>query len=590
MSAAELAHAPGEPSTALLRDRELSSWQGRIANAAANGGGLDAYRSALSWAKQCVPPDNGIRDIAKQEIREAAERHLGDGAAALKAIYLDIFPEDMEQDANAWASNSDLYAEVVKIEDRNAIALEVRRLANLTPIEYDRERKRAAETLGIDRLSVLDDAVKAARGENGDTKGQGRPLELPTIEPWPEPTDGADLLDDICNAVKRYLVLPEGSAETLALWAMHTHAFECFAHSPRLAITSPEKQYGKTTTLDVLGELVARPLPTSNATTAAIFRTIEKAKPTLLIDEADTFLPENEELRGILNAGHRRGGQIIRTVGDDHEPRQFSTWSPAAIAMIGRLPDTLEDRSVSIALRRRRPTEKVQQFRSERVQGLKKLARKIARWCDDNRQNLADSDQNTGALTNRAADNWRPLLSIADLAGGPWPSFVRDVAEAAECAKQDQSKRTMVLSDIRHIFAARPGTDRLRSAELADALGAMENRPWSEWRNGKPITPAALARLLAPFQIMPGTKRDGDSTFKGYLLSDFTEAFGTYLPDQTVTPSQANNDGHCDALQSVTLESDVTVSKASQPNNHGLCDGVTVCADLDEKEEAEWTL
>jgi hypothetical protein len=210
------------------------------------------------------------------------------------------------------------------------------------------------------------------------------------------------------------------------------------------------------------------------------------------------------------------------------------------------------------------------------VQDLKQLVRKIARWCDDNRQNLAASDPHTGALANRAADNWRPLLSIADLAGGRWPERARAVAEAAETAKRDQSKRTMVLGDIRDIFAARPGIDRLRSAQMADELGAMENRPWSEWRNGKPMTPAALARLLGPFEITPGTKRDGEATFKGYLLSDFTEAFATYLPDQTVTPSQPNNDGHCDALQSVTQERDVTDSKASQSNNDGHCDGVTV--------------
>jgi hypothetical protein len=569
-TAAELAHAPGKASNDLPCDRELLNWQGRIAISAANGGGLDVYRAALTWAKQNVPPDDGFRKKAKQEIREAARRHLVDlhGLSVIEAIYGAVFPEEADEGT---ASNNKLDADTIANDDR----AEIKRLATLTPIEYERERKQAAEKLGINRLNALDSMVKAARAENSDTKGQGRPLELPLIEPWPEPINGADLLDDICDAVKRYLVLPDGSAEALALWAVHTHAFECFTHSPRLAITSPEKQCGKTTTLDVLGELVARPLSTSNATTAAIFRTIEKAKPTLLIDEADTFLGENEELRGVLNAGHRRGGQIIRTVGDDHEPRQFSTFTPAAIAMIGRLPDTLEDRSVSIALRRRRPTEKVQQFRSDRVQDLKQLSRKIARWCDDNRQNLAASDPNTGALANRAADNWRPLLSVADLAGGRWPEHARAVAQAAETAKQDQSKRTMVLGDIRDIFAARSETDRLRSAEMAEVLGAMENRPWSEWRNGKPITPAALARLLAPFGITPGTKRDGESTFKGYLLSDFTEAFATYLPDQTVTPSQPNNDGHRDDLRSVTPESDVTVSKASQPNNQGLCDGVT---------------
>jgi hypothetical protein len=179
-------------------------------------------------------------------------------------------------------------------------------------------------------------------------------------------------------------------------------------------------------------------------------------------------------------------------------------------------------------------------------------------------------------LANRAADNWRPLLSIADLAGGRWPEHARAVAEAAETAKQDQSKRIMVLGDIRDIFAARPGTDRLRAAEMAGVLGAMENRPWSEWRNGKPITPTALARLLTPFGILPGTQREGDSTFKGYLLTAFEETFATYLPPQFVTSSQRNNDGHCDALQSVTSENDVTVSKCKKPNNDGHCDSVTV--------------
>jgi len=550
----------------LDQNRAIANWQGRIAIAAKNGGGLDEYWAALNWAKQDVPQDNGLCEYAKKEIGETAQRHLADvcGVDILDAIYFFIFSEEAitETEPDALAKN---------IDDTN----EIKRLAKLRPLQYARERKDIADSLGIG-VGTLDAAVKAARAENGDTKGQGRPLELQMIEPWSDPVSGADLLDDICNEVKRYLVLPEGSAETLALWAVHTHAFQCFGHSPRLAITSPEKGCGKTTTLDVMGELVARPLPTSNATTAAIFRTIEKATPTLLIDEADTFLKDNEELRGVLNAGHRRGGQIIRTVGDDHEPRQFSTWTPAAIAMIGRLPDTLEDRSVSIALRRRRPTERVQQFRNDRAHDLKQLARKMARWCDDNRQSLAASDPNTGTLVNRAADNWRPLLAIANIAGGDWPRLARTVAEAAEIAKQDQSKRTMVLSDIRDIFAARPGADRLRSAELADVLGAMENRPWAEWRNGKPITPAALARLLGPFGITPGTKRDGDSTFKGYLLADFAGVFEIYLPNETVTPSQLNNDGHCDTSQSVTLQCDVTDSKASQPNNDGHCDGVTL--------------
>ena len=552
-------------------DWHVSIWQGRIATAAKPEEGLDTFRAALEDVKQKYSPDTVLLDHAKSEIWEAAERHLAEkhDLNVLDAIYLGIFPEDATQhDSSFGGSTIDI--------NGGATSAEIKRLAKLTEIEYERERKTAAKQLGIARLSVLDVAVKAARAENGDTKGQGRPLELPVIEPWPDPINGADLLDDICNAAKRYLVMPEGSTEILALWVVHTHVFDCFGHTPRLAITSPEKGCGKTTTLDIVGELVARPLSTSNATTAAIFRTVEKVAPTVLIDEADTYLKDNEELRGILNAGHRRGGQIIRTVGDDHEPRRFSTWTPAAIAMIGRLPDTLEDRSVSIVLRRRRPTERVKQFRNDRAQDLKQMVRKIARWTTDNREALAAADPFTGILVNRSADNWRPLLAIADLAGGEWPKRARAVADAVEAAKQDQSKRTMVLSDIRDFFTARPEANRVASAELAGILGAMENRPWTEWRNGKPITPAALARLLAPFGIIPRTHRDGETTFKGYLLSDFRETFEFYLSDDAVTASQSNDDGHCDALQTVTPESDVTVSKVSQPNNGGLRDRVTV--------------
>jgi hypothetical protein len=182
----------------------------------------------------------------------------------------------------------------------------IARLAELDPLEYDKQRRDAARELGV-RVGALDRAVKEARARRSDTKGQGRPLELPLIEPWHLPVNGAELLDDLCKAIGQHVVLPEGGAEAMALWALHTHVFDCFNHSPRLAITSPEKGCGKTTALDVLRELVARPLSTSNVTSSAVFRTVEIARPTLLIDEADTFLTENEALRGILNSGSLQG-------------------------------------------------------------------------------------------------------------------------------------------------------------------------------------------------------------------------------------------------------------------------------------------
>jgi putative DNA primase/helicase len=372
-------------------DHELASWQGKIAVAAKTGNGLDSFKAALNWAKQNVPSDNGLRELAKQEISGAAERHLFQthGADILDAIYLSTFPEDA-------TSNSDLDAEIIK-RDRDAeVTAEIERLAKLPIIQYECERKSAAKKLCIGRIEILDRAVKAARGNNDDTRGQGRPLELPEIEPWLDSVNGIELLDQIVVCLREYLILPNGSAEVIALWVLHTHLFNCFTISPRLAITSPEKGCGKTTLLDVIKELVARPLSTSNATTSAVFRIIEMKAPTLLIDEADTFLKENDELRGVLNTGHRRGGQVTRTVGDDFEPRQFTTWAPAAIAMIGRLPDTLDDRAITVRLKRRKPTERVRVFRSGRVDGLRVLARKAARWALDNREALTSADPETG--------------------------------------------------------------------------------------------------------------------------------------------------------------------------------------------------
>ena len=174
------------------------------------------------------------------------------------------------------------------------------------------------------------------------------------------------------------------AARACACWVLHTFLAEYFLVSPRLSISSPTKGCGKTTLLDVLYRLVLRPLLASNVTPAAVFRVIEKYKPCLLIDEADTFLGVNDELRGILNSGHRKGGSVLRVTGDDLEPRQFATFAPCGIALIGTLPPTLADRSIPVELNRRRPNEPVESFRPDRAGRLEQLARQAARWARDN--------------------------------------------------------------------------------------------------------------------------------------------------------------------------------------------------------------
>jgi putative DNA primase/helicase len=549
----------------------LSVWQARIAKDAETGKGVATFKAACDDMAGRAPPGDPFRDEAKHWLWLSAENHLigRHGIEAVEPIFYGAFPEA------ALESNVELDARATKIDDRNETDAEIRRLAKLSSIEYDRERVPAAERLGI-RVGVLDKAVKGTRAEGGETKGQGRPFQVPETEPWSGAVDGATLLTEIVNAVRRYVVLPDGAAEIAALWAFHTHCFDCFMHSPRLAITSPEKRCGKTTLLDVLACLVARALSTSNATVSTIFRVIEMARPTLLIDEADTFLKENDELRGILNSGHRKGGGVLRNVGDDHEPRQFSTWGPAAIAMIGQLPDTLDDRSLNCRLRRRKASERVGSFRSDRADDLRILARKMARWAADNETRLRAADPYMGELQNRTADNWRPLFALADLAGGPWTARARTVATAADAARTEQSIGIQLLADTKAAFKAKK-SDRFSSEDLTAHLNSLDDRPWSEFNNGKPLSKARLARLLSRFNIAPGSIRLPDGhTPKGYYLSAFEDAFATYLPPESATPPQPNSGGHCGASENATASPPVAPSKTPQPNSGGHCGGVAL--------------
>jgi putative DNA primase/helicase len=261
----------------------------------------------------------------------------------------------------------------------------------------------------------------------------------------------------------------------------------------------------------------------------------------LLIDEADTFLGQNEELRGVLKSGHRAGGSVVRLVGEKHEPRSFATHAPVAIALIGTLPGTLADRSIRLRLRRRRPDEQITPFRAGRMDDLKRLASMAARWVRDNRDWLKEADPNCGRLFNRDADNWRPLLAIAEVAGGRWPAGARNIAECMviEGSDDQQSIGTMLLTDMEVIFAER-GADRLASEDIVGQLLTLEGRSWSEFgRARKPISKNALARLLKQFGIVPHTIRVGTATPKGYLLTDFKDAFARYvLPEQILQPPQ----------------------------------------------------
>jgi hypothetical protein len=458
----------------------------------------------------------------------------------------------------------------------------IHRLAKLAELDYERERAAAAEQLGC-RAGILDRLVRQARNSQGDGVA-GSPLKIAAPEPHPQSQSGARLLDDLASFFSRHVFLPAGAPDTLAVWTVHTHCFVLFRHSPRLAIVSPEKRCGKTTLLDAIGLVACKSLPTSSVTAAAIFRAIEAVRPTLLVDEADRFLAGNEELIAVVNSGHKTDGQVLRCVGDDFEVRSFSVYSPTAVAAIRKLPDTITDRSIIIRMIRAMRAERRAPLDEAAEREGHDLARRCARWVQDNGSALRQCKPVLPpALFNRAADNWRGLFAIAQVAGGEWPA--RIAAASASLVPDDDAdgRGIRLLGDIRAVLANHHG-ETIASVTLCEGLLGLETAGWGEINHGRPLTPATLARMLRPFRITPNTIRAGATTAKGYPLAVFAEAFRRYLDDESGGPPESQP-SHRHNPQKSAKNSDhepshaqphVTGRKPENPRQSAGCDGVTV--------------
>ncbi len=230
------------------------------------------------------------------------------------------------------------------------------------------------------------------------------------------------------------------------------------------------------------------------------------------------------------------------------EPRKFSVWGAAAIAKIGRLPDTLEDRSIVVPMRRRRTGENVASLRLDRLDAeAAPLRRKLWRWAKDNIDLLRGMDPAIpSGLDDRAADNWRALLAIADAAGGTWPDHARQAAIELSRVRgeDDQTLGVQLLADLRALFVERKA-DKLPTEEIIAALVKLEERPWVAYSRGKSITPRGVSRLLAPFHARSANVRRSGHVVKGYALADLQDAFDRYLPPlESATPLQASPDKH----------------------------------------------
>ena len=400
---------------------------------------------------------------------------------------------------------------------------------------YERERKRAAKELNIRPAALDGEMIRRAARAAGQGPARDDDEYLKPVEPWSDPVDGKELLDDILDVLYRHVVLNDSQYLVAGLWVLHTYALDAADNSPILDVSSPTPRCGKTQFLETMGLLVSKPLPAANLTPALVFRVIDKYHPTLLIDEMDAFIQNKDELRGILNSGfNQRSAQVPRCVGNENEPKFFSTWTPKIFAHIGRIPATLEDRAIKIGLKRKLKDDTIE--RLPKGDAYLDLRRKCARWTADNFKTLEEADPKIPeTLNDRAADSWRPLLAIADLCG--FGKEARNAAIKLSEVEDDGTIAIVLLRDLADLFEQErekdPDAVAMASSGIVTALGEMEGRKWPEYRNGKPITTTQLAALLKPFNIFPRKINSGrGKQVQGYRFSQFDQTFRRYLGEE----------------------------------------------------------
>lgn len=363
----------------------------------------------------------------------------------------------------------------------------------------------------------------------------------------PAPDDEVTILDQVHQTLLNYVILPSPeAADAVTLWIAATHAQTAWAHAPRLVIRAPEKRCGKSRLLDVVEGMCHNPLITVNASPAAVYRAIGSDNPpTLLIDEADTIFggdnaKTNEDLRGLLNAGHQRNRPTIRWDSNNRTLEKIPTFAMAALAGIGAMPDTIEDRAVIIRMRRRTKEEKVKPFRVRRDAPILHQSRgALAGWIGEHLSELEKAEPDM-PVEDRAADTWEPLVAIADLAGGTWPEQARKAILALTGEAESTTippDRIRLLVDIRTAFGT---AEALPTTVLIERLRADPETPWADY-NGTGLTPIRLAWLLRDYGIGSKNIRFAPpiDQAKGYYRADFTDAWNRYTPVPEPAPDMS---------------------------------------------------
>ncbi|GKS70222.1 putative DNA primase/helicase [Nitrosomonas sp. PY1] len=413
----------------------------------------------------------------------------------------------------------------------------IARLAKLHPLEYDKVRQDEADKLGLSRVAELDKSVKQARKQSVEDNAP-----FANIEPYAEPVNPLQLLNEISATIRQFIVLEKYQADIAALWVAVCWSTDDIQTAPILLINAPERACGKTQLLTLLAKLAPRATQLSGISPSVLFRMIEKYQPTLFIDEVETVLKDNEDLRGLLNAGHTRDSAFVwRSVaaGDDFEPKRFNVWGMKAIAGINaiKLAETVTSRSIVFELRRKKPNEKVDRLRFAEPLLFERLTAQLARFSKDYSNQVRETRPVLpDELGDREQDNIEPLLQIAYVAGDHWPDTATNAAlKIFQASHSAQSTANELLSDIQEVFETK-NVGKMSTADLITALVSDDEKSWQTYNRGKPLSPKQLANKLKSFGINSRTIRIGFETPRGYELNQFSDVFERYLTHNTHSP------------------------------------------------------
>lgn len=567
----KLAASP-DAAVILVEGERCADWLAKLNITATTSGAADSARLAdwqpLAGRDVLIWPDN---DTAGLKYADEATDKLAALGCKVKRINIDALNLPPKGDcvdwlqtlgrkataADIWAlpviertqEKADPYPETAVQPDTPPAQTDdekIQWLASLKPLEYDRVRKEQAKLMDC-RPTVLDALVKAARSDEGEADR----LPFAEVEPHAEPINPAQLLSEVSDTIRQFIILNREQADATALWIALTWFIDVIEIAPLIVGDAPEKACGKTQWLTVTGRMSYRPLPASNASASALFRAVELWKPTILIDEADTFFRDNFELHGMVNAGYLRDGYVLRSeaVGDSFEPRMFSVFSAKALAGIAlekHLPDATMSRAIVINLRRKLPHESACRLRHADRGLFVGIAEKLARFAADYSQQVRLARPVLpDALSDRAQDNWEPLLAIAGCAGAEWLSRATAAAlKLSGTGEKTVSIGNELLADIQHIFESKRA-DKISTADLIAALIADDEKSWAAYNKGKPISAKQIATRLSGYGIRSKNIRLGYEVSKGFELSQFSDAFARYLlgnPTFAATTLQTSND------------------------------------------------